>query len=301
MQERVAGLSVGEDYACAAQVHASSAGGLELVALNWVAADMADPVLAAATLRRLWRTARIRTSSVALCLHSRSVVYKPCSFPALGEVELHAAVALEAEQALQLAAKDVLSDWRENGSGKGARGGLLVAMPRQDAANAVSMLRSAKLYPVALDSACTAAAALYRRLQAVACRDRIVCLTHVTDRSGETVILYGDDGLYARAVHARKGLDTVDYLFSSLQDVLKYFQFKLHFRPVEEMVFTGSVGDPQAFQDRAVAAFAMPVRMWNPLDDLVVPGPVRRAAPSRGWQAGVAPAIGLALRGVADA
>lgn len=309
LREDVAGVDVGDDYVALARIRRKGARWSVTHAATTPCDTAAAPEAVAGVVRGLARKVGLSTRTTASSLHSRSLLYRYCRFPGIGEPdEIRAAMRIEAEEALQLPPDEIVTAWQPLGGaqeGAPAAEGILVAVPERDVVRHVRILQLAGLYPAMLDVRCMALANLYRSVRPAVADDRegdrIVCLTHMSASSADTAILYGGDRVYARSVHFRAGANAEDrtaYLLGSLQDVLKYFRFKLHNRPVDELVMMGRVPDPARLCERATAACGVPTSLWDPAADLGLPTGRRGGGAD---PALLCVALGLALWGEDDA
>ena len=308
LREDVVGLDMGEGLAVAARVKLDSRGRLRLKEVAWTTYNpKGTPDDVAAAIRRMWRKGKLSRFSVVSCLRSRALTLKRFQYPALGASELESALRLEAEETLQMSPEDVVLDWQINptladntGQGKRQITGTLVAVPRSEVDAHVKILKQSALLPVATDVSCFALINLFRACMPPATQDGAFCLARLGTQSADIAVIYEGASVYPRTVfvHAGQAADPGKYYAESIKDVLAYYRFKLHLPDVDKVYLTGVVDAHR--QSIIEGAVDVPVEVWNPLEQLH--GMSRRVSnqlaeadlPAR---AGVAVAIGLALRG----
>ncbi|MCZ7592002.1 MAG: pilus assembly protein PilM [Kiritimatiellae bacterium] len=276
--EDIVGLDWSDGRIVAARVDASPLGAVRLLNVGWadVPADAADDVVAAA-IKKVWHSAGMPSRTVAVALRGRSVVVRPFDYSSLHPEEFHAALRLEAEEALQLPQDKIALDWHinkegasETPSGPRSFSGLLVAAPLQEVRQVQNILQMAGLFPVVMEPGATAMANLYRAThrEPGACED--VCVLYLTRQSADISILFNERGLYARSLFARGGSwgDGMHNLHVGLQDALKYYVFKLRGLPVRRIVVTGQMSDTPGLVEGLQSQTGLPVSVWNLLGDL---------------------------------
>lgn len=304
--EDVVGLDISNGVISAARVTAAPGGTLTLQSAGWteVSPDASERELAAA-LRHVWRSAGIPSWTVCASLRSRSVIVRYFSYPALEQVELVSALALEAEDSLQLPRDQIVFDWHLNhrqrraAEGKAVRDeGLLVAAPRREVDQQMAMLRRAGLYPVAIDLGATAVGNLFQVMHPDPKSHEDTCVLHLTSQSANIVLLFEGDSLYARTIYARG--DTWDAslgsLLEGLQDALKFYVFKLRGQPVRRVAVSGRLPDKADILRLLREKAGVPVEIWDPLTR-VAPGSARVSRLLReSERPPLAVSMGLALR-----
>jgi len=286
MEEDVVGLDVCEGAVAAARVRLEADGSLVLRNAAWVdlPAGAAEADVESAV-RRVWRQAGMPSYTVCASFRRRSVVTKPFHFPALSHDEFESAVRLEAEQSLQLPPEEIRLDWYEAAPTTPAmvtasarpREGLLAAAPAAEVDEFVALLRRAGLYPVALDLGVTALYNAYQALAPGAQKAGDYALLHLSAQSAEMVVVSEGAAPYARTVYARSAdwESSLRYLVESVQDALKYCEFKLRWRRAPRLYATGAYAGLAPLTARLEAEIGIPVERWNPLDR-VKPGSGRQ-------------------------
>jgi Tfp pilus assembly PilM family ATPase len=209
---------------------------------------------------------------------------------------------------LQLPPDGIVVDWLvlSNGAGSGGNHaatdieGVLVAAAKQDVQRHLSILRLAGLYPVILDIGCIAVANLCLALRDTPSEPPDVCIVNLGRRLADIAVLYGEKRVFPRVVFSRAAdwESAADYLAVSLQDVLKYYQFKLRQQPLRRVALCGRVPSDPGFIARLREATGVPVETWDPLKDLGSGLRVSRALGDDRDRMGpaMAASLGLALR-----
>ncbi len=258
----------------------------------------------ASVVRDLWKECRLSSFTVASCLRTPALVVRHFRFPSLNDEELTAALGLEAEEVLQLDSSQIAMDWHENLVDAGpddARGreGVLVAVPLDELTRHQEILEAAGLLPVIVDIGCTALGNAYVGLRGEEHKAHAVCLVNLNGRTADVAILFDGNAMYPRClanVGAGEGRDR--YLADSLNDMLKYYQFKLRREPVTDIVLTGQTPEKGALCEVVQKRTGLPVSMWAPCEDIHIRhGRVRQALerhPEQGLT--LATAIGVAMR-----
>ena len=162
----------------------------------------------------------------------------------------------------------------------------------------IAIVQEAGLYPVIADVGCMALCNLYLAMQADQNRDKVVCLTNLLPDGADTCIMRGQQFAYPRPIYYRRsdGAQAREYLIVNMQDVLKYYQFKLRQDPIESVIFTGDLGD-DAFLRQVEDAIQLPVSYWNPLDEVLDPVLLNRESiDGGGLVSSLVTTLGMALR-----
>ena len=303
--EDVVGLDVSNGVISAARLAASPKGSLRLLNAGWatVASGASERELATA-IRSVWRSASLPSRTVCASLRSRSAIVRYFSYPAMDRVELVSALGLEAEDSLQLPRNQIALDWHLNHqrnpvAGSASRlAGLLVAVPRKEVDQQLDLLRQAGLYPVAIDLGATAVGNLFQTLQPDPKSYEDTCVLHLTSQSADMVLLFGGDSLYARTIYARGANWEVSLgsLLEGLQDVLKYYTFKLRGQPVRRLVLSGRVPQIPNFMDHLRSSAGVPVELWDPLASMKAGSRHAQRVMNDSSKPSLAISLGLALR-----
>jgi len=232
------------------------------------------------------------------------LVVRHFRFPSLNDEELAAALALEAEEVLQLEMDELAMDWHENlagatpGDSRG-REGILVAVPKQELKRHQAVLESAGLVPVVVDVGCTALGNVYMRLRGDECEEHAVCLVNLVGRSADVAILFDGNAMYPRFImDMADGEGRCRQLADNLTDVLKYYEFKLRRDPVRDLVITGQSPDIEALCENVQRRVGLPVSIWDPCGDMHIGSSrIRRALDQHaGYGRSLTAAIGAAMR-----
>jgi len=297
---RMVGLDVGEAHVAATQLAFANDGAICLEAAGW--ADLppaADRRRVARIVRDLLRHAHVK-NDVPVCTSFKrpSLAIKHYRYPNLNEGDLMRALAIEAEEVLQLPHDRLYFDWHGNELAQdGAATGVLVAAPKCDIEQHLDTLAQAGIFPCVMDAGCLAVCNLYLAIRGSLPTDQAVCLVSLSASRADIAVLSCEQGIYARTVYSPAGTwaETESYLTECVEDTIKYHQFKLHGPPVDGMILTGSVPRHEVLVShlRDVAAL---VNFWNPVGGLQSVRPHLRPLLENGEGARFATSLGLALR-----
>jgi Tfp pilus assembly PilM family ATPase len=307
--ESVVGVDIGDRVVTAARVHIRKDGQLVLThaGAQEYATNATDAQIAHA-IRSLWRAAHFSSVTVASCLRSPLLCLKHFRFQGVAEAELASALGIEAEEALQMPQERIALDWhviRRAAPPRAATDaseieGLLVATPAADMQRHLAILGMAGLYPVVLDVGPLAVSNLYQALAHAPSDKSGVCLVNLCHRQADMAILYDTHSVYPRTIVSRKAdWDAApDYLVANIQDVLKFYQFKLRQEPLNKILLCGQIPAQPGFVAQLQKSLGMKVEAWNPLRGLKCGFRTSRLA-AQGEErmgAALAASIGMALR-----
>lgn len=307
-REALVGLDVGDRYIAVAQADPLHEGAIRAchLALAEYDSDASDRNIAQA-IRGVWSKFRIPAYTVCTSLRSQSLTLKHFSYPRLSRRELASALRLEAEETLQLPHDKLVIDYHVNRIAKADGGrtgecvaeGIMVAVPRDVVERHVAILEMAGLYPVIVDTSAMAASNLFVQVKDPWVRGA-VCVVNLSSHSADIAVLFDNGCVFPRTIVSRSASwkDAVDYLITNIKDGLKYYEFKLRKDPVENVVLTGEIPSDGDFLRRLRAEIALPVELWDPMQD--VDFPARRKVGMLRNNEGVGPlmttCLGLALR-----
>ncbi|MBN3037927.1 MAG: pilus assembly protein PilM [Candidatus Omnitrophica bacterium] len=304
-KEAVAGLDVGENYIAAACLSPERDGHIKVEHLGWVdKRPDASLKVVASLIKGLWRKNRISTRTVSTCLHSPSLVLKYFKYSNLPSQELESTLRLEAEQIFNKPQRELFIDWHLFSADSSARKeivngtqhGILFAVPGETVKKQLSILEMAGLYPVMMDVGCTATSNLFLKLRNPA-PDNVHCLVNIADHRADVSILSAGPFIYPRVIYSQavSWSERLDYLIKNIEDILRYYQFKLRRKPVNKLIFTGQLPANGGLQKEIKKALDLPVEFWNPLNELSL----KRDIPDKKLQV-LGPAmsvcLGLAMR-----
>lgn len=273
-RESVAGVDISDGGVAVAYVVPGRDGSLEVTHAGYAeipgSAKDAD---ISGIVRGLWRSTGMPTSTVASSLNSGSLLLQYFHYRDLSEDETRSALRLEAEESLQVPAKDLLFDWhvmaqREaKGPRTAASEGVLVAAPRVAVNQHLAVLSGAGLYPVILDVGALAVCNLWLHLSAGRAPDDVVFAVNLTRQSAHLVILAADGRAYPRTIVCGSGdWDTsIDHLVDNITGQEEYSESKLGMPPVRRILLTGSIPGGGAFLEKLGRRLAHPVEGWTPL------------------------------------
>lgn len=300
--EDIVGLDVSNGVISATRVALASDGSLRLLNAGWtrVAPGATERELVGA-LRHVWRSASLPSRTVCVSLRSRSAMMRYFSYPAMEKVELASALSLEAENSLQLPRAQISMDWHlnfQNQAGQTRQEGLLVAVPRKDVDDQMTVLRQAGLYPVAMDVGATAVGNLFSALHPDPQSREDVAVLHLSSQRADLALLFGGDSLYARTLFARgENWDlSMGSLIEGVQDALKYYAFKLRGRPVRQLWVSGRLPDMPDFMIQLRSKLGVAVDPWNPVDSMTPASMQARRALKDKQCPPLVVSLGLALR-----
>jgi len=301
-EEAVSGLDIGEGYITAACLSFQDNGGIKIDNMGWIENQPGLSDRATASLiKRLWRKSRIITNTVSFALHGPSLVMKHFKYPSLTGQELESSLRLEAEQAFQKPQEELYIDWhlytQSSGSQKGqGEEGVLVAAPKEVVDKYLSILKMAGLYPVILDAGCMAVSSLFLKVKD-AYKNKAVCLVNIDGHSVDFTILSQGSYIYPRSIHSSTApwQERTNNLIEDINDILRYYQFKLQRQSVEKLIFTGQGSFDKKFQEDIRKNIALGVEFWNPLKDIAFKKGISREEIET-YGPIMATSIGLAMR-----
>ena len=304
--EDVVGLDLSNGIISAARLVLHADGALSLKQAGWtaVAPGASDRELATA-IRAVWRSAGFPSRTVCASLRSRAGILRYFSYPAMEQAELASALALEAEDSLQLPGDQILVDWHLNHQRRrpaqgpsSRREGLLAAVPLKDVQQELDLLRRAGLYPVAIDLGATAIGNLFQAMHTDAASYEDTCVLNLTRQGADIVVLFEGDSLYARTIYARgpSWEESLSSLLEGVQDALKYYVFKLRGQPARRLVVSGRRPAVPDFLEQLRTRTGLPVEWWDPLARLAAGTRAARRALADSSKPPLAICLGLALR-----
>lgn len=308
--EPVVGIDIGDRVVTAARVQVQKDGQLVLThaGMQEYAANATDARIAHA-IRALWRSAGLSCYTVASCLRSQLVCLKHFRLHGIRDPEMESALKIEAEEALQMPQDRIAMDWHVTRSHASAHPadeaaefeGLLVAAPAADVQRHLSILRMAGLYPVVLDVGALAVSNLYHAVRRGQPGKSGVCLVSLGHRVADIAVLYDSSSVYPRTIFSRAAdWDAApDFLATNIQDVLKYYQFKLRQQPLDKIMLCGHIPVRPDFIPRLETGTGMRVEVWNPANAMKHGFRTSRLLAHDGEQRigpALAASIGLALR-----
>lgn len=307
--EDVAGLDIADSYIAAARIGSGRHGVVELRNAGWSFYNpgLTDKALAA-QIRTLWRRCGMPTTTVCSILRNPSIAFHYFKLGNVSEDELEAALWLQGEEILQKPRDEIAIDWHLNrpaGAGQetttgSASEGVLVAAPLKDVDRHISILEMAGLYPVILDVGSTAISNIFLRLSDGSVGTETLCLVNLSEHFADMAILCDSDWIYPHAIvfHTTAVEQATAYLCDSINNVLKYHQYKLHRNPATRLLVAGQITAPAQLLNALQNGTGLPVEIWDPLQKIKVgaSGLARKLAASPGIGPLLATSFGLALR-----
>jgi hypothetical protein len=300
LPRRMVGLDVSDTHLAAAQLFFGRDDSIRLEAAGWATPPFgADIHQMAEAVRQLFRKAGLSCNAVCTAFQSPSLVVKHFRHAHLSETELTHALAIEAEETLQLTSSEFYMDWHSNTdpSLEEPIDGVLVAMPRNEVDRHLQMLAMADIFPRIVDAGCLAVCNLYLQLKGCAAPDQAVAVVSLSQNRADIAILSGKHQIFPRSVFSPQATwdETPAYLAECVSDTIKYHRFMLHGPPVEHMVLTGAV--PQREQVVSHLRELVPLMaFWDPISDLPSVKERLRQRLDRDIGASLATSLGLALR-----
>lgn len=307
-RETVAGVDISDGGVAVACVVPRRGGGLNVTHAGYaeIPGDAKDADVAA-TVRAVWKQAAIPTYTVASGLNTGSLLLQYFHYRNLSEDETRSALRLEAEESLQVPAKDLLFDWHGVTSAAAAadrtpaREGVLVAAPRAAVDQHRAILASAGLFPVVLDVGALAVCNLWLHLDGARLRDEVVFAVNLTRQSAHLVILASDGRVYPRTIVCGSGDwgTSIDYLVDNITGQEDYAETKLGLPPVRRILMTGSIPGGGAFLEKIQSRVAHPVEGWTPMagEQVSVSRRASRLKTDPDFARRMTVSLGLALRG----
>ncbi|MBU0676591.1 MAG: pilus assembly protein PilM, partial [Verrucomicrobia bacterium] len=273
-EEDIVGIDIADGSVSAIRFSFDNPGEPELTHVGWAEFDThATEVQIAGSIKKLWHRCKLPSRTVCSCLRTRSLTLKPFTFPHLAPEEMESALTLEAEEVLQIPPKDIYLDWHVcytpgQSEARGAKG-FLVAVPRRDIERHLSILKMAGLYPVIVDVGAASVSNLFLRMCRLPENGDAVCITNLSRRNVDIIILAKDGCPYPRSIFSRSvdWEEATDYLIESVRDALKYYVYKLRGNAVTELVFTGRIPSQDLFLEKVHGKLSLPARAWNPYAD----------------------------------
>ena len=254
-------------------------------------------------IRELWKSRRFSTHTVCSCIQSHAHIVRYFRYNNLTLAELPQALALEAEESLQLPPGDVVMDWCLNNS-NGAEGseteeelsGVLVAVPRQQVLQHINLLRAGGVYPVNIEVSCSALTNLCQFMTPSAAQSA-VCLVNLSERSADIVILSNGES-YPRTLFSVKDRweDNMEYLLENIKDALLYYHLRVKKTPVKKILLTGRMPDLPTLVDRLARATALPVEVPDLCSDPRLAPAIQREPAKLLKNCNLVTGLGLGLR-----
>jgi Tfp pilus assembly PilM family ATPase len=309
IEEAVAGLDIGRDYIAAARLFYRKD---KTIAMKNIACVKTAPDATsdetALLIKQLWRRYRIGTSTVCLSLNSPSLLLKYFKYPNLSTDELESVLKLEAEQTFQRHEQELAMDWyvypatsslKDEHENK-TKEGVLIATTREDIDKHLAILKTAGLYPVALNIGCFAIANLFLKIKNFS-KAKVVCIANITNHSTDISIITQGHYIYPRSIYTQNNSfdDTINYIIENIKDMLRYHQFKLQRPPVEAVVFTGEILSSEKLKENIKNKIDLPVEFWDPLNDIFADKRLLKND-AINYHTLVAPSLGLALHNMSE-
>ena len=271
-REQVIGLDINDGWITAAWFRAGKAkNGLKRFAIGQYNPEASDRQIARAV-RDLWRKEKMPTRTVQTCLRSRSLLIRYFQYENLNPEELPNALALEAEEALQLPASKISMDWQLSNSMPDSNNqqfkklsGVLSAAPREKVMKHRKLIKLCGLYTINVHTSCSATSNLYSWLTGMTDLETIpACLINLTKKSAD-IIMHSKDGNYPRTLFSAGSgwAENIDYLLENIQNILLYYHLKLQQDPVEKIVLAGCLEGLDRLPTSLAEQTGLPVNILN--------------------------------------
>ena len=223
-------------------------------------------------------------------------------YPRLTGEEIVRALAIEAEETLQMPREALYMDWHVNaaaaaGDPLSATDGVLVTAPKAEIERHLDALSRTGIQPAVVDAGCLAVCNLYLAIKGPVPAEHAVGLVALSNRRADIAVLSHENGIFPRTVFTPVAAwdESAGYLAECVADTIKFHQFKLHGPPVERLYLTGTVPRRDVLV-RHLRELAPLMAFWNPVSDMTVESP--RLQPLRDSESGaiLSTCLGLALR-----
>ena len=294
------GLDVSETHLAAVQLAFGRDNEIRLEAAGWsTPPPHADLPQMAEAVRLLFRSAGLSRDAVCTAIGSSGLVVKHFRHTHLSAGELAQALAIEAEETLQLPEDQFYMDWHSNTDPADNQpiDGVLVATPKAELDRHLQMLAMADIYPRIVDVSCLAVCNLFQELIGKTALDEAIAVICLAQHRADIAILFGKRHVFPRTVFSPRATwnETANYLMDSLTDTIKYHEFILHGPPVTRIVLTGTVPQPEQLVSQ-LRALVPQTDFWDPIPDL--PSVAQNLRPRLDTHIGarLATSLGLALR-----
>ncbi|MEK6732877.1 MAG: pilus assembly protein PilM, partial [Candidatus Omnitrophota bacterium] len=278
-ENAVVGLHISEDYITATRVSTGDNGNMRLEKMGWIE-NLSNPLTPYGTailIKQLWRKYRIRNRTVSFSIDSASFITKYFRYTDLSDEELESTIILEAEQIFQRPKQDLALDWHlypnsvvsdSKEAGK-IKEGVLVVVPREVIDKNLRILEIAGLYPIIMDVSSMALSSLFLRLKSDY-KDKIIGLINLSSHNADINILSRGQCIYPKNLYSQVSPweERLDDLIANIEDVLRYYQFRLGYKPVEKLIFTGIVSSSEIVRLKLKKSLRLPIEFWNPMEEI---------------------------------
>jgi Tfp pilus assembly PilM family ATPase len=301
--EHAIGLDINQDRIVATHFIRTSQGlMLDQLAVREYASGSSDKDISK-HIRELWKSRRFSTHTVCSCIQSHAHIVRYFHYNNLTRDELPKALALEAEESLQLPPDEIVMDWCLNkaAAAEGSQteeelSGVLVAVPRQQVLQHINLLKAGGVYPVHIEVSCSALTNLCQ-FMAPLVGQSAVCLINLAERSGDIVILSNGES-YPRTLFSVQDRweDHMEYLLENIKDALLYYHLRVKKAPVKKILLTGRMPALPVLVDRLAKATALPVEVPDLCSDPRLAPAIRREPAKLLKNCNLVTGLGLGLR-----
>lgn len=275
---------------------------LDQLAIEEIAPDSPDRLISQ-QIRNLWKRRKFPTHTVCTSLHSHSKIVRHFSYNNLTPEELPHVLSLEAEETLQLPPDQVVAEWvlndretnKSNAAGKEISG-VLVAAPRSQVQQQITLLREGGVYPVNMEVSYSALVNLYQFMTPEA-NQPSTCLISLSERTAD-IVMIADGKIYPRTLFSVKDgwAGNLGYLLENIKDALLYYHLKIGQEPIQKILLAGQMPDLPTLGDRLVESTSMPVNVMDYLSDPRLAPVVQKEFSGISSNVNLAIGLGLGLR-----
>lgn len=274
-REDIAGLDIGDRLISAARVARTMDGRVVVTHAGWREYDPAGSARqTASAIRSLWRSVGMPTQTVCSTLRSKSVIMRHFKMPDMPPEELTSALQLQAEEAVQIPANDLVVEWQVSPVQKGTdqpgtMEGVFAAVPVRDVEQQLDLIKLAGLLPVIVDIPSMALANAYLCLRGEEANGYATLLVNMTSNEADLAILVPPGWIYPYTVYSRGSswAESTTFLCESMRDLVRFSGFKLKQAPVRKVLLTGQVTAAESITATVGDEMGIPVEVWNPLQD----------------------------------
>ncbi|MFH1479349.1 MAG: pilus assembly protein PilM [Candidatus Omnitrophota bacterium] len=269
-EEAVAGLNIGEDYITATSLFLTEDKKLQIKDIGYVenGRGLSDQETAK-LIQRLWRDSNIQTKTVSFSIKSRLFALRYFNYPKLSDSELNSALNIEAEQMFQKPKEELCMDWFFSNNSKDKIGGIIAVTPLKVTEKYLNILKMACLYPVAMEVPSFSISNLFLSLNP-SYIDNTVCIINLDRFDADFAIIEGDKFIYPRNIYSKdvSWHASSDYFVENVNDIIRYYEFKLHMKKVEKIILTGEFLINKELEHEIRNRFDIPIETWDPLKQL---------------------------------
>lgn len=274
---------------------------LDQLVIEEIAPDSSDR-LVSQQIRNLWKRHRFSTHTVCTSLHGQSKIVRYFSYNNLTPEELPHVLSLEAEETLQMSPDQVVAEWVLNSemskrqtAGKEISG-VLIAAPRSQVQQQISLLREGGVYPVNMEVSYSALVNFYQFMTPKADWPA-TCLISLSERTADIVML-ADGKIYPRTLFSVKDgwAGNLGYLLENVKDALLYYHLKIGQEPIQKILLAGQMPNMPTLGDRLAESTSLSVSVMDYLSDPRLAPIIQKEFSGISSKVNLAIGLGLGLR-----